>query len=149
MVDEFDNVAIIRRLKEACKANSDKELSELLGATPSKVSSWKTIKSPPYAACFWVAQEYCVSMQWLLLGKGNKQENVSSEPLQVIEKSRFTEAFVQVIRHAEQIQALDIANDVHDSELKRFGLTLYNLLYQNDSDIPSPLTDRRRNTDNK
>ena len=88
-------------------------------------------------------------MQWLLLGKGNKQENVSPDPLQVVEKARFTEAFVQVIRHAEQIQALDVANDVHDSELKRFGLTLYNLLYQNDCEILSPLTDKKRNNDDK
>lgn len=149
MVDEFDNVAIIKRLKEACEANSDKELSKLLGATPSKVSSWKTIKSPPYAACFWVAQEYGVSMQWLLLGKGDKQENTLTDPLQIVEKARFTEVFVQVIRHAEQIQALDVAKDVHDSELKRFGLTLYNLLYQEETDTLFPLADKRRNIDRK
>lgn len=143
---EFDNVAIIERLKQACGVTSNKALGDLIGAAPNKISSWKTTLSPPYDACFWVSENFPVSMHWLLLGGSDKQKNMSvTQP----NEAQFTKAFAQVVRHAEQVQVLTIADDVLDPELRRQGLLLYKMLYQANANTSILLPEKRQKNDKK
>lgn len=85
-------------------------------------------------------------MSWLLLGEAEPEENSAAAPPT---QARFTDVFSQVLRHAEQVQALTISGDVYNPELKRFGILMYNVLYREDYDASILLDGKSPHTDPK
>ncbi len=62
---------LILRLRELTNTSSDAELSRELGLTDrSVVSNWKRRGTVPLSECLRVAAEHGVSLDWLLLGRG-------------------------------------------------------------------------------
>lgn len=125
MKTELNNLEIMRRMREACKVTKDSELAQFTGETPSSVSSWKRIKSPPYAACLVVARKTGVPMEWLLLGEG-KTGGAEYKRAKGLTQNEFVEKYIKSIRMAEDLEIIEIAKDATDIELSRYGNYLFN-----------------------
>ncbi|MDK4680779.1 helix-turn-helix domain-containing protein [Kingella negevensis] len=65
-------VPVLERAKEAMNAKSDYELAQKLGVTTAAMSGYKKRKSLPLEQCIKIAQISSVSLDWLILNKGNK-----------------------------------------------------------------------------
>lgn len=63
-------IAIIDRMKTVLGVRMDKEVSEKLDSSRSQVSVWKTRGVIPFAECMQLAVRYNVSLDWLILGRG-------------------------------------------------------------------------------
>jgi len=61
---------IIDRMKTVLGVQQDKQVSEALGGSRSFVSVIKNRGTPPYAECVALAAERGVSLDWLILGRG-------------------------------------------------------------------------------
>jgi hypothetical protein len=61
---------VILRLKGLFGVDSDIALCKALNLSPQTVSSWKTRNKIPYAICVDVAEDYGVTLDWLLTGSG-------------------------------------------------------------------------------
>jgi hypothetical protein len=66
--------AIIDRMKTVLGIQLDKELSELLGGSRGFVSVIKNRGTVPYDECVKVALEKNVSLDWLILGRGDMHQ---------------------------------------------------------------------------
>lgn len=64
---------IIVRLKQITATSTDSGLSERLGVSPQTLSSWKGRERLPYSICIDLADEYGISLDWLLTGRGPMQ----------------------------------------------------------------------------
>lgn len=62
--------AIVDRLKEVVGVTKDVELAEALGASRSTPAVWKIRDRIPFAECMQVAEQYGVSLDWLVMGRG-------------------------------------------------------------------------------
>jgi phage repressor protein C with HTH and peptisase S24 domain len=62
--------AIVDRLKEVVGVTKDVELAEALGASRSTPAVWKIRDRIPFAECMEVAEQYNVSLDWLVMGRG-------------------------------------------------------------------------------
>jgi len=63
--------AVIKRLYKIFDVSSDTNLSKSLNVGgKSTISSWRTRDSIPYSLCVDIAEEFDVSLDWLLTGKG-------------------------------------------------------------------------------
>lgn len=69
---ESVHVPILERAKEAMHAASDYELAQKLGVSTATMSGYRKRQSLPLQQCLKVEQESKVSLDWLILGKGNK-----------------------------------------------------------------------------
>jgi hypothetical protein len=63
---------IIDRMKTVLGVQMDKELSELLGGSRGFVSVLKNRGTIPYAECITLAIEHNISLDWLILGRGER-----------------------------------------------------------------------------
>lgn len=64
--------AVLARMKLITQSATDSGLSAALGVSPQTVSSWKGRDSIPYAICVDLAEKHGVSLDWLLVGEGQK-----------------------------------------------------------------------------
>lgn len=64
---------IIARLKQITGKTTDSGLSEQIGVSPQTLSSWKGRERMPYSICIDIAQQYAISLDWLLTGSGPMQ----------------------------------------------------------------------------
>lgn len=71
-IEKPDTVPILERAKEAMHAKSDYELAQKLGITTATMSGYKKRKSLPLEQCLKIEEHSKVSLDWLILGKGNK-----------------------------------------------------------------------------
>ena len=70
----LDNVPILGRAKEAIKAKSDYELAQKLDVTTAAISGYRKRKSLPLEQCLKIAERTGVSLDWLILGKGEMRD---------------------------------------------------------------------------
>ncbi|MDO4657069.1 S24 family peptidase [Kingella sp. (in: b-proteobacteria)] len=68
-----DDAPILERAKQALSAKSDYELSKQLGVSTSAMSGYRKRQSLPMEQCVKIAERTGVSLDWLILGKGNPQ----------------------------------------------------------------------------
>jgi len=61
---------VLARMKLVTQSTTDSGLSASLGVSPQTVSSWKGRDSIPYAICVDLANQYGISLDWLLVGEG-------------------------------------------------------------------------------
>ena len=66
-----DDAPILERAKHALSAKSDYELSKLLGISTSAMSGYRKRQSLPMEQCIKIAEKTGVSLDWLILGKGD------------------------------------------------------------------------------
>lgn len=67
---------VIDRLLEIYGVSSDTDLCKILNIkSKSTLSSWRLRDSIPYAICVQVAADKDVSLDWILIGKKEKQAN--------------------------------------------------------------------------
>lgn len=76
-----DNVPILVRAKTATQSKSDYELSKYLGITTAAISGYKKRQSLPLEQCVKIAEQTGVSLDWLILGKGDMQPKTASNPV--------------------------------------------------------------------
>jgi hypothetical protein len=93
--------AIIDRMKTVLGIQLDKELSEVLGVSRGFVSVLKNRGTIPYDECVTVALDKNISLDWLILGRGEKEAGVVMPvapiaphlaELQFFDAATFTEA---------------------------------------------------------
>ncbi|WP_455020608.1 LexA family transcriptional regulator [Neisseria elongata] len=63
-------IPILERAKQALSAKSDYELSKQLGISTSAMSGYRKRQSLPMEQCIKIAERTGVSLDWLILGKG-------------------------------------------------------------------------------
>ncbi|EAS1877712.1 bacteriophage CI repressor [Salmonella enterica] len=61
--------AVLARLMEVFKVNNDTELAKALGVNRQTLASWRRRESVPYSLCIIIAEQYGVSLDWLLSGR--------------------------------------------------------------------------------
>jgi len=122
---DLDNLAIMARMREACGVSKDSDLGKFVDETPSAVSSWKRIKSPPYAACLTIARKTGVSMEWLLLGEGKSGSTPYKRDTSMTQ-DEFVNKFMKALNMARDLTFIQFSGDVTEKELQRFGLYLFN-----------------------
>ncbi|MCP5230683.1 MAG: helix-turn-helix domain-containing protein [Zoogloeaceae bacterium] len=61
---------VVDRLALVYGADSDADLARHVGTTRSTVNSWRTRDSVPFAICVQTAEERGVSLDWLLMARG-------------------------------------------------------------------------------
>ena len=73
-----DDAPILERAKHALSVKSDYELSKQLGISTSAMSGYRKRQSLPMEQCIKIAEKTGVSLDWLILGKGNQQAQTQS-----------------------------------------------------------------------
>jgi hypothetical protein len=71
--------AMVTRMQEAVNVKTDVELTAILGLGGNAVSNWRNRNSAPYAYCASLAEEFGVSMDWLVFGKGPRRAARAAE----------------------------------------------------------------------
>ena len=66
-----NDAPILERAKHALSVKSDYELSKQLGITTATMSGYRKRQSLPMEQCIKIAEQTGVSLDWLILGKGN------------------------------------------------------------------------------
>lgn len=126
---KLDNEEILERMRDACHLPTDAELAKYLETTPSAVSSWKRIKSPPYHGCFRVSLKTGISMEWLLTGAGNRADNSNREDRvfndHSISREEFVSEFMTIIDIGTLIGFLSKEDGVTISDIERLGNALF------------------------
>ncbi|EJD6368836.1 helix-turn-helix domain-containing protein [Providencia huaxiensis] len=70
---------IIDRLKSVFNVTTDSALCRALDVSPQTLSSWKLRDSIPYAICVDISIKQNVSLDWLLLGRGERANEACNE----------------------------------------------------------------------
>lgn len=70
---------IIDRLKSVFNVTTDSALCRALDVSPQTLSSWKLRDSIPYAICVDISVKQNVSLDWLLLGRGERVNEACNE----------------------------------------------------------------------
>ncbi|MBX6962563.1 hypothetical protein EX229_22820, partial [Providencia rettgeri] len=70
---------IIDRLKSVLNVTTDAALCRALDVSPQTLSSWKLRDSIPYAICVDISIKQNVSLDWLLLGRGERVNEACNE----------------------------------------------------------------------
>lgn len=70
---------IIDRLKSVFNVTTDSALCRALDVSPQTLSSWKLRDSIPYAICVDISIKQNVSLDWLLLGRGEPVNEACNE----------------------------------------------------------------------
>nr|WP_308282322.1 helix-turn-helix domain-containing protein [Providencia rettgeri] len=70
---------IIDRLKSVFNVTTDSALCRALDVSPQTLSSWKLRDSIPYAICVDISIKQNVSLDWLLLGRGERVNEACNE----------------------------------------------------------------------
>lgn len=78
MLLEDDIVPILERAKQALNIKSDYELAKVLDLANATVSGYRKRKSLPMEQCVKIAEQTGVSLDWLILGKGEMQPESSN-----------------------------------------------------------------------
>jgi transcriptional regulator with XRE-family HTH domain len=65
-----DVTSVLGRLAQVLGTRTGNQLADALGVSPQTISSWKSRESVPYAQCVSIAEEWSVSLDWLLTGIG-------------------------------------------------------------------------------
>ena len=112
----FSAQSVLDQLRQALNVKSDSDLSRVLGVKRATLANWKTRDAIPYAICVTVALEKGISLQWLLIGKGEmlSNDNDRSTHTQLIELYDTLTAdqqkeVVQFICEKKRIAALEEA----------------------------------------
>ncbi|MCX9038971.1 helix-turn-helix domain containing protein [Citrobacter portucalensis] len=107
-------VAVIGRLKELLKAESDSALCELINLSPQTLSSWKSRDKVPYALCVDYSEIMDVSLEWLLTGKGErlKQRHAANGEEMTSRERCWLEVFREL---PDEVQK----NILHDAEKEK------------------------------
>lgn len=71
--DALSADAVVRRMREVYSARSDSALAAVLKLAPSAPSNWRQRNRPPFGICAAIAQSSGVSLDWLVLGIGEKR----------------------------------------------------------------------------
>ena len=71
---------VLERAKEAVGAKSDYELAKYLGITTPTMSGYRKRQSLPLDQCVKIAEQTSVSLDWLILGKGERKAAAVSLP---------------------------------------------------------------------
>lgn len=66
---ELNSYEIVERMKKVSKSHSDKELADIVGVKPPSLAGWKNRNSVPFEALFFIAENFNVSIDWLLHGQ--------------------------------------------------------------------------------
>ncbi|UAA37389.1 helix-turn-helix domain-containing protein [Paraneptunicella aestuarii] len=136
------NMAIVARMRQACKVKNDARMAKFLGTTTSAISAWKTAAGLPFKGCYDVYMKTGVSIEWLLTGKVSKTDAgdpVSppvSEPL--VTEREFLEKFKDMLWIGERTKVLFKPQSVKDYEIERLGRMLYSDVFgegENGEDI--------------
>lgn len=69
--EQLSAAAVIDRLKEVLGADSDAELAWIFGTSPQSLSNRRARNSVPYREAIYVALWACVSLDYLLTGRGS------------------------------------------------------------------------------
>lgn len=64
---------IVDRMKSVVGVSKDVDLAEHLGGARSTLSVWKRRGSIPLDECIKLATDRCISLDWLILGRGEQQ----------------------------------------------------------------------------
>ncbi len=71
----FNSSLIIERIKSFRNLKSDRELSQFLNVPTSTLANWKSRNTFPMETAFLLANQFNVSLDWLLAGVETKQTN--------------------------------------------------------------------------
>lgn len=85
----FDVNEVLDRAKEAIGTSSDAELSRHLGKYKTTVTNYRNRGSLPWEDLVRLAESHNLSLDWLLLGKGNKDAGVAQSAKGEIDTERF------------------------------------------------------------
>lgn len=69
----IDADGVIDRMREVLEVQTDLALGKELGIGTSGVSTWRRRRKVPYADCVNMALEHHVSLDWLILGRGERE----------------------------------------------------------------------------
>lgn len=73
-------IGVLARLKAITNSRSDSELAKTLGISAQTLSSWKVRDSIPYPMLLELAVHQGFSLDWLILGEGDRQRTAPSDP---------------------------------------------------------------------
>lgn len=104
-------LAVLTRLSHVLGAASDTELAKMLGTTSSTISSWKARNSIPYAKCEEIAENKGVSLDWLLTGRGQMQQNEAVEPSNLNPREEALLALFNELGEDDQREICRLAED--------------------------------------
>lgn len=106
---------VLSRIQQTVGARSLDELAERLQVARSTLNGWGTRRSIPYEKCVEVAEQYGVSLDWLMLGRGSltaEQEELKQlrarvhELEQRLQVKTMSEPFAALAALAEQLNSM-------------------------------------------
>lgn len=92
--------AVLLRLMSLFNVDNDSELARALNVNRQTLASWRKRDSVPYSICINLAEEKGISLDWLLTGKGENENEVSkTEPA----TQSFTQADLKMLELLNQL----------------------------------------------
>ncbi|MGE8405730.1 MAG: helix-turn-helix domain-containing protein [Pseudomonas sp.] len=103
--------AVLARMKLITQSATDSGLSAALGVSPQTVSSWKGRDSIPYAICVDLAEKHGVSLDWLLVGEGQKFRAHAQHPTDLSTDAEWETQLIAQLRllHPQDLHAITLS----------------------------------------
>ncbi|EAM5969717.1 helix-turn-helix domain-containing protein [Salmonella enterica] len=125
--------AVLARLMEVFKVNNDTELAKALGVNRQTLASWRRRESVPYSLCIIIAEQYGVSLDWLLSGREGVEGlsrpscDCNSCPQSIIDEideltpmaHKWLEMFVNLDEEGQKNILQDIEKEQQQAELRQ------------------------------
>lgn len=89
---------VLDRLQIALGVTNDSQLCERTGTNRQTMGNWRSRSSVPYSLCVDIAEEYGVSLDWLLTGTGSIHRAGEEISLGEAGKGSREKAFLSVFR---------------------------------------------------
>ncbi|MBR8055648.1 LexA family transcriptional regulator [Burkholderia vietnamiensis] len=136
---------IIDRMKDVVGAKADVDLAEAIGASRSQVAVWKIRDRMPLAECVALAEKRGVSLDWLVLGRGQEGVGGHELPAQASELDEVQDdGYIDIPAYdlagfIELTGAPQISARVPRAWLDRYGAVLDEVIaFQNAGNVMSP-----------
>jgi len=71
--------AVLDRLQQALGASSDSDLCRIINLNRATLGNWRIRDSVPYSLCVNLSEDFSLSLEWLLTGKGKMRQSESIE----------------------------------------------------------------------
>ncbi|MGZ8945662.1 MAG: helix-turn-helix domain-containing protein [Methylococcaceae bacterium] len=121
-MNNFSADSVLDRLQKAMSVNSDSALAKALGVNRATLGNWRARNSVPYSICVDIAVKKHISLDWLLIGQGNRSFDVKGYDTEIlnVEHEKFhglfdvlsveqQQATIQFIIDKKRLNELEIA----------------------------------------
>ena len=94
---------VLDRLQSVLGAKSDSEICRMLDISRATIGSWRSRDSVPYSLCVNIAEDKDISLDWLLMGKGDMNPHAHPDAVDI---DRLTLAIETVEEGLESVNRI-------------------------------------------